>query len=311
MAALSNSHLPLTSSLLPSSVTGLRRTSPSSLRCGKEKRLVGKGNQLITAKFELKPPPYSLDALEPHMSRETFDYHWGKHHRAYVDNLNKQIEGTELEGNTLEDIILVTYNKGDILPAFNNAAQIWNHTFFWESMKPRGGGKPSGELLELLERDFGSYERFVEEFKLAALSQFGSGWAWLAYKANRLDVGNAINPFPSEEDKKLVVVKSPNAVNPLVWDYHPLLTIDVWEHAYYLDFQNKRPDYISVFMEKLVSWDAVSSRLEAAKKQIAEREREEETRRGEEEEDGETGDDQEQVLKRIYVNAEAGESKVE
>ncbi|CAK9135083.1 unnamed protein product [Ilex paraguariensis] len=194
----------------------------------------------VTAKIQLKPPPYPLNALEPHMSCETLEYHWGKHHRGYVENLNKQIMGTEQDGLTLEDIILVTYNKGDLLPAFNNAAQIWNHDFFWESMKPSGGGRPSGNLLELINRDFGSFEGFVEQFKSAAATQFGSGWAWLAYKANRLNVGNAVNPRPSEEDKKLVVVKSPNAINPLLWDYSPLLTIDVWEHAYYLDFEVMR-----------------------------------------------------------------------
>ncbi|KAL3521355.1 hypothetical protein ACH5RR_019504 [Cinchona calisaya] len=251
-----------------------------------EKKCLRKaGPAKISAKFDLKPPPYPLNALEPHMSRETLEYHWGKHHRTYVENLNKQIAGTQLDGLTLEDIILVAYNKGDLLPAFNNAAQAWNHEFFWESIRPGGGGEPSGELLELINRDFGSFEGFVKEFKTAASMQFGSGWSWLAYKANRLNVGNAVNPCPSEEDKKLVVVKSPNAVNPLVWDYSPLLTIDVWEHAYYLDFQNRRPDYISTFMEKLVSWEAVSSRLEAAKARAAEREREEERRKNEEYDD--------------------------
>ncbi|KAK8657859.1 hypothetical protein V6N13_036078 [Hibiscus sabdariffa] len=208
------------------------------------------------AKFELKPPPYPLNALEPHMSQATLEYHWGKHHKTYVENLNKQIVGTELQGLSLEDIVVVSYNKGDVLPSFNNAAQAWNHEFFWESMKPGGGGKPSGELLDLIEKDFGSFDQFVEEFKSAAATQFGSGWAWLAYKA-------------SEKDKKLEVIKSVNAVNPLVSDYFPLLTIDVWEHAYYLDFQNRRPDYISTFMEKLVSWEAVSARLEKAKVQAA------------------------------------------
>lgn len=226
------------------------------------------------------------------MSQNTFEYHWGKHHRAYVDNLNKQIEGTDLDGKSLEETIIMSYNNGDILPAFNNAAQVWNHDFFWESMKPGGGGKPSGELLKLIERDFGSFEKFVEQFKLAASTQFGSGWAWLAYKESRLDVGNAVNPLATEEDKKLVVLKSPNAVNPLVWNHHhPLLTIDVWEHAYYLDYQNRRPDYISVFMDKLVSWEAVSSRLEKAKAVIAEREKEEERKRREEEEKPRTGED--------------------
>lgn len=266
------SAIPLSSALLPSQGGSTR----SLLWKKKERPCIRKsGPVMITAKFELKPPPYDLKDLEPHMSSETMEYHWGRHHRTYVENLNKQIEGTEMDGMTLEDVILATYNKGDLLPAFNNAAQAWNHDFFWESMKPDGGGKPSGELLKLINRDFGSLEGFIREFKAAAATQFGSGWAWLVYKANRLNVGNAINPFPKEEDKKLVVVKSPNAVNPLVWDYSPLLTIDVWEHAYYLDFQNRRPDYISTFMEKLVSWDVVSSRLEKAQARAAEREREE------------------------------------
>ncbi|GAV73403.1 Sod_Fe_N domain-containing protein/Sod_Fe_C domain-containing protein [Cephalotus follicularis] len=269
----------LTCGLLP--CQGFRGSTRGLRWTNKKVQCTRKAGLSIAAKFELKPPPYQLNALEPHMSQDTLEYHWGKHHRTYVDNLNKQIEGTELDGMSLEDIIRVSYNKGDILPTFNNAAQAWNHEFFWESMKPGGGGKPSGDLLEMIERDFGSFEKFVEEFKLAASTQFGSGWAWLVYKANRLEVGNAVNPCPSDEDKKLVVVKSPNAVNPLVWDYSPLLTIDVWEHAYYLDFQNLRPKYISVFMEKLVSWDAVSSRLEQAKARAAERETEEETRKKE------------------------------
>ncbi|XP_030533089.1 superoxide dismutase [Fe] 2, chloroplastic isoform X4 [Rhodamnia argentea] len=216
----------------------------------------------ISAKFDLKPPPYPLDALEPHMSQDTISYHWGKHHRGYVENLNMQIVGTDLDGMSLEDIIILSYNKGDILPAFNNAAQIWNHDFFWESMVPNGGGKPSGDLLGLIERDFGSFENFSVKFRSAASTQFGSGWVWLAYKANRLNVGNASNPRPSDEDKKLVVVKSPNAVNPLVWDY-----------------LSRRADYVSMFMEKLVSWETVSARLEMAKAQVAEREREEEKRK--------------------------------
>ncbi|KAJ8537162.1 hypothetical protein K7X08_035563 [Anisodus acutangulus] len=257
-----------------------------SLNWRTHKKQLGRkaGTVKVRAKFELNHPPYPMNALEPHMSRTTFEYHWGKHHRAYVDNLNKQIVGTELDELTLEDIILITYNRGDLLPPFNNAAQAWNHQFFWESMKPGGGGNPSGELLVLINRDFGSFEAFVKEFKAAAATQFGSGWAWLAYKANRLDVGNASNPHPSDEDKKLVIVKTPNAVNPLVWDYSPLLTIDVWEHAYHLDFRSRRTDYISIFMEKLVSWEAVSSRLEAAKAQVAEREKEEMNKREEEEE---------------------------
>ncbi|KAK8990735.1 hypothetical protein V6N11_028698 [Hibiscus sabdariffa] len=295
----------LTSSSFTFPSQGLRlptRTHP----CMKpQKRFVRKdASNVITATYDLKPPPYPLNALEPHMSRETLEYHWGKHHRTYVENLNKQIVGTDLEGLSLEDIIIVAYNKGDILPAFNNAAQAWNHDFFWESMKPGGGGKPSGDLLDLIERDFGSFERFTEEFRSAAATQFGSGWAWLAYKANRLGVENAVNPWPSENDKKLVIVKSPNAVNPLVWDYFPLLTIDVWEHAYYLDFQNQRADYISMFMEKLVSWEAVNARLEKAKAEAAEREMEEERRKNEEEWKPTDDDDDDDEGLEMYVDSE-------
>ncbi|CAA7411104.1 unnamed protein product [Spirodela intermedia] len=201
--------------------------------------------------LELKAPPYPLDALEPYMSQKTLEFHWGKHHRGYVDNLNKQIVGTDLHGLALEEIIVKSYNNGNPLPTFNNAAQawlsIWNHDFFWSSMKPGGGGRPSGLVLELIEREFGSVEALLNEFKQAALTQFGSGWAWLGYK-----------------DGKIVVEKTANAVNPLVADYHPLLTVDVWEHAYYLDYQNRRPDFVSTFIENLLSWDAVSERLEEA-----------------------------------------------
>ncbi|XP_019057912.1 PREDICTED: superoxide dismutase [Fe] 2, chloroplastic isoform X2 [Tarenaya hassleriana] len=226
--------------LLPSSHGLIRRPCLSlQWRRTQRRRFSRKAaaSGVVTAKFELKPPPYPLDGMEPHMSRETLEYHWGRHHRTYVENLNKQIAGTDLDGLSLEDVVLVSYNNGSMLPAFNNAAQAWNHEFFWESIKPGGGGKPSGELLRLIERDFGSFQEFSERFKSAAASQFGSGWTWLAYKANRLDVGNAVNPIPKEEDKKLVIVKSPNAINPLIWDFSPLLTIDVWEHAYYLDFE--------------------------------------------------------------------------
>ncbi|XP_057872740.2 superoxide dismutase [Fe], chloroplastic isoform X1 [Cryptomeria japonica] len=200
------------------------------------------------ALLELKPPPYKFDALEPHMSQQTFEFHWGKHHRAYVDTCNNLIKDTELENCMLEEIIKKTYNNGDPQPAFNSAAQAWNHEFFWECMKPQGGKKPKGEILELIEKDFDSYYEFLKEFKQAAATQFGSGWAWLVLK-----------------DDKLAIEKTPNALNPLVWGHVPLLTIDVWEHAYYLDYQNRRPDYISVFMNELVSWDAVTARLVKAK----------------------------------------------
>ncbi|KAB1204108.1 Superoxide dismutase [Fe] 2, chloroplastic [Morella rubra] len=176
-------------------------------------------------KFDLKPPPYPLNALEPHMSQRTLEYHWGKHHRGYVDNLNKQIVGTELDALSLEDVIITSYNKGDILPTFNNAAQVCDfHDFFWESI--RRWRKAKWFPPEVEEPGVLDSERDLVSFGPLAVD-----------KANRLDVGNAINPSPSDEDKKLVILKTPNAVNPLVWDCYPLLTIDVWEHAYYLDFQ--------------------------------------------------------------------------
>ncbi|XP_020520111.1 superoxide dismutase [Fe], chloroplastic isoform X1 [Amborella trichopoda] len=262
----------------------------------------------IVAQFELKPPPYPLVALEPHLSRQTLEHHWGKHQKGYVENLNQQILGTELDGMGLEDIILASYNKGDPLPAFNNAAQIWNHEFFWESMKPGGGGKPSGDLLHLIERDFGSFKDFLREFVDTASAHCGSGWVWITYKANKLNVDNAVNPRPSENDYKIVVARTPNAVNPLVWDYSPLLTIDVWEHAYYLDYENRRAKYVSTIMEKLVAWDVVSSRLEVAKSRAAERAREEEERKRREEE---FESEEEIDESEMFLNSDPEESEAE
>lgn len=213
--------------------------------------------RLVVAGFELKRPPYELDALEPHMSRRTLEHHWGKHHRAYVDNLNKQIYGSELEGKTLDEIIKIGYNNGNPTPYFNNAGQVWNHDFFWDSMKPGGGKKPDGEVFELIERDFGSFHDFLEEFKEAAATQFGSGWAWL--------VAKTAEPMVEKKFAKLIIEKTPNALNPLLLGHIPLLTIDVWEHAYYLDYQNRRPDYITTFTDELISWEMVAARLERAK----------------------------------------------
>nr|QKY15092.1 superoxide dismutase [fe] (FSD) [Polytomella parva] len=198
--------------------------------------------------FELKPPPYALDALEPHMSKETLEYHWGKHHRAYNDMLNKLIAGTPLEGKTLEEIIVASYNSGAPTPVFNQAAQVWNHTFFWESMKPNGGGVPSGKLAEAIDRDFGSFDKFKDEFKNAGATQFGSGWAWLLV----------------DREGKLSISKTPNAVNPITEGKTAVLTMDVWEHAYYIDYRNARPNYMGVFVEKLVNWDVVAERYAAA-----------------------------------------------
>jgi len=205
------------------------------------------GKFKIVAKFDLKPPPYELDALEPHISKATLEVHWGKHHRAYVDNLNKQVEGTDLEKLPLPDVIKTTYANGTPTAEFNNAGQAWNHEFYWEGMKNGGGGKPTGELLKAIETDFGSFEAFVDEFKKAGATQFGSGWAWLVY------------------DGKLKVNKTPNAVTPLVYGETPLLTMDVWEHAYYLDVQNRRPAYIDTFVDKLINWDVVAQRYQQAK----------------------------------------------
>lgn len=177
--------------------------------------------------------PYAQDALEPHISAETLSFHYGKHHNAYVTNLNKLIAGTEFENSSLEEI--VQNSEGG---TFNNAAQVWNHTFYWNSMKPNGGRNPEGELAEKINASFGSFDKFKEEFANSAATQFGSGWAWLV-----LDGGD------------LKIVKTANAETPLTNGQVPLLTIDVWEHAYYLDFQNKRPDYIQTFLNSLANWD--------------------------------------------------------
>jgi len=187
--------------------------------------------------FDLPPLPYEMNALEPYISTTTMEFHYGKHHRAYVDNLNKLIKGTEFENMPLEKIVKETSGKPEYTAIFNNAAQAWNHDFFWKSMSPNGGGAPKGELAEKINRDFGSYDNFRQEFKNAATTQFGSGWAWLA-----------------EKDGKLQVVKTSNADTPLAHDMKPLVTVDVWEHAYYLDYQNRRADFVEAYLDHLVNW---------------------------------------------------------
>ncbi len=188
--------------------------------------------------FTLPDLPYTRDALAPHISAETLDFHHGKHHKAYVDKANDLVKGTELDGADLETAIRTAWERKDAA-LFNNAAQIWNHTFYWQSMSPDGGGRPSGKLAEAIDRDFGSFEKFAEAFKTAGAGQFGSGWAWLVVK-----------------DGKLEIRKTPNAETPITEaGVTPLLTMDVWEHAYYLDFQNRRPDYMGAFLEKLVNWE--------------------------------------------------------
>jgi Fe-Mn family superoxide dismutase len=199
-----------------------------------------KGDPMI----ELPQLPYAKNALAPHISENTINFHYGKHHQAYVTNLNNLIAGTDLEGKSLEEIIKISAADKTKAGIFNNAAQVWNHTFYWNSMKPNGGGKPSADLLKRIEADFGSFEDFAKEFKNAGTTQFGSGWAWLVL-----------------ENGKLKVTKTGNAETPLTTNAKPLMTMDVWEHAYYLDFQNARPNYIDTFLNHLVNWDFVAKNL--------------------------------------------------
>lgn len=192
--------------------------------------------------FELPPLPFAQDALASRgMSAETLEYHHGKHHKAYVDNLNGLVAGTENEQKSLEQIIKDA-PTGEGL--FNNAAQVWNHTFFWNCLSPTGGGAPSGDLAEQLSSAFGSVDAFRAEFTEAAKTQFGSGWAWLAH-----------------DGSKLQVMKTPNADNPLNHEVKALLTLDVWEHAYYIDFRNARPGFIDNFFDQLVNWDFLEQNL--------------------------------------------------
>lgn len=188
--------------------------------------------------------PYSKDVLEPHISANTLDFHHGKHHNAYVTNLNKLIAGTPMENLSLEDIILKSAKDPAMTGVFNNSAQVWNHTFYWNCMKKNGGGKPSGKLASAIDKTFGSFDKFIDEMKNAAATQFGSGWAWLV-----------------KEGDVLKIMKTSNADTPMVHGAKAILTIDVWEHAYYLDFQNRRPDYIAAFFENLVNWDFAGSQM--------------------------------------------------
>ena len=194
--------------------------------------------------FELPPLPYPTDALEPHMSAQTFGFHHGKHHKAYVDNLNKLVAGTDLEVKSLEEIIRLTANDPAKAGVFNNGAQVWNHTFYWHCLKPGGGGQPTGELAGLIDQAFGGYKEFAEQFKGTSVGRFGSGWGWLVL-----------------ENGQMKVVSTQNADNPLTRNQVPLLTVDVWEHAYYLDYQNRRPDFVQAFLDHMVNWDFVAQNL--------------------------------------------------
>lgn len=189
--------------------------------------------------FELPQLPYALDALEPYISKRTLEFHYGKHHQAYVTNLNNLVTGTEFEKSTLEDI--VKKSTGGI---FNNGAQVWNHTFYWHCLAPKAGGEPKGTVKDAIEVSFGSFAEFKDKFTKAAATLFGSGWAWLVKKP----------------DGKLEIIQESNAGNPMRNGMKPILTCDVWEHAYYLDKQNRRPDYIADFWN-LIDWEAVKGRL--------------------------------------------------
>ena len=189
--------------------------------------------------IELPALPYARDALAPHISAETLDYHYGKHHQAYVTNLNNLIKGTENENLDLETII--KKSQGGV---FNNAAQVWNHTFYWNSLSPNGGGDPSGKLADAIVKTFGGVAQFKEEFTKTAVGTFGSGWAWLVQRP----------------DGSLGLVSTSNAATPITGSDRPLLTCDVWEHAYYLDYQNRRPDYVAAWWN-VVNWDNVAKRL--------------------------------------------------
>ncbi|MCP3857695.1 MAG: superoxide dismutase [Actinomycetia bacterium] len=189
--------------------------------------------------FDLPSLPYAMDALAPHISQETLEFHYGKHHQAYVNNLNGMVEGTDLASASLEDVIAQA--EGGM---FNNAAQVWNHTFYWNSMSPGGGGAPDGAVGGAIGSAFGSYDAFRTQFVQAAMTQFGSGWAWL------VDAGSGLE-----------IMKTANADLPMAHSAKALLTVDVWEHAYYIDYRNARPDYLNTFMDSLVNWDHVAAQM--------------------------------------------------
>ena len=197
--------------------------------------------------FELPDLPYDYEALAPYMSAKTLHLHHDKHHQAYVTNLNNLIEGTEFAGKPLEEIVTGSYGDAAKQGIFNNAGQHWNHNLYWRIMKKGGGGNPGGELAKRIDDAFGSFEAFKEQFKTAGVTQFGSGWAWLAVQGDQLKV-----------------LKTPNGENPLVHGMRPILGIDDWEHAYYVDYENRRPEYVAAFLNQLVNWTEVEAELHKA-----------------------------------------------
>ena len=197
-------------------------------------------------KISLPDLKFSNNALEPYISERTIEFHHGKHHNAYVQNTINLITGTDLENESLEKVIETASKDQTKVGIFNNAAQVWNHSFYWNCIKPNGGGAPDGKIAELLNDAFGSYDNFADNFKNAGMTQFGSGWAWLV----------------KTSDNTLSIVKTANADTPIVHKRTPLITVDVWEHAYYLDYQNRRPDYLDDFLNYLINWDFVNSLLD-------------------------------------------------
>ncbi len=217
-----------------------RREFLTAMAVGSSWLAVGGWPSILSATekaFTLPKLPYSEEALSPYISAKTISFHYGKHHQGYLDKLNELVAGTDKAGLSLEQVIVAAHEKQETA-IFNNAAQVWNHTFYWNSLHPKGGGQSPAEFLEVLEGSFGEFEVFKKEFTQAALGQFGSGWVWL------VQVG-----------EKLQIVKTGNAETPIAQGMSPVLTLDVWEHAYYLDYQNRRADYVAAFLDKLVNWE--------------------------------------------------------
>lgn len=208
--------------------------------------LSGCSSSSSSAALTLPGLPYKTDALEPYISKRTLEFHYGKHHRGYVDKTLELVKDTKPAGLSFKDIMKKTYGSKEKAAIFNNAAQAWNHEFYWNSLKP-GGSKPEGDLLKRIETSFGSYDNFKQEFLRVAVERFGSGWAWL-----------------TTDGKKLSVVSTSNADNPLVQGQVPLITIDVWEHAYYLDYQNRRADYVKTLIDQVLNWEFAASNLQKA-----------------------------------------------
>ena len=215
--------------------SGSARTSASATASAAESAL---------GSIVLPPLPWAENALEPVVSAKTISFHYGKHHKAYVDTVSKMIAGTEFVDMTLETLIGATAGKPDKAGIFNNAAQVWNHTFYWNSLRPKGGGEPPSMLKQKIEAAFGSVDACKKELSAAAVAQFGSGWAWLVADAG-----------------KLKIVKTADAETPITHGVKPLLTVDVWEHAYYLDYQNKRVDYVNAVLDKLINWEFAEKNL--------------------------------------------------